>query len=347
MRIVVEGEQTEFACRPQQTLLAAALDAGVDWPHGCRVGMCGRCRCQVVDGKTKALNPYEPVLTPGEVADGHVLACRALPITDVHVSSSHIKRLRSDREKASVAKIAAIEALTPLVTSLTVEFVEDSPVWEAGQYASLSVPGVVDGRNFSFAGACRGDGFATFVVRRFDGGLFSDWLGRVAEIGSTVTVGPPIGQYHLRQIPDPLLCLCAGTGIAPVLAILEEIVSGAFSPRVVRVVIAARDKEHLVGLDRLQRLAKRWPIDGGFELVPVLSRQNEPAPDVLELDVLKANFLEGHLFDHFERLLEGFRNATVLMAGPPGLVEATELQLLKAGFASDQLIIDRFLPAWH
>jgi len=337
MRIVIDGDETEFACRPQQTMLAAALDAGADWPFGCRVGMCGRCRCQVIDGKTQPLNPYEPVLTSEEVADGHVLACRALPITDVCVSSAHIDALRSSREAASVTRVAGIRALTPLVTELTLEFVDDAPVWEAGQYASLSVPGVVDGRNFSFASACRGDGVATFVVRCFEGGLFSDWLGNTAEIGSTVTVGPPIGQYHLRQIPDPLLCLCAGTGIAPVLAILEEIASGAFSPRAVRVVIAARDMEHLAGLDRLQKLAKGWPIDGGCEVIPVLSRQSNPAPDVLQ----------GHLFDHFDALLDGFRRATVLMAGPPGLVEATELQLRKAGFPADQLIADRFLPAWR
>jgi len=203
------------------------------------------------------------------------------------------------------------------------------------------VPGVVDGRNFSFASACRGDGLATFVVRQFDGGVFGDWLGKTAVIGSTVTVGPPIGQYHLRQIPDPLLCLCAGTGVAPVLAIMEEIASGAFSPRVVRVVIAARDMEHLVGLDRLRNLAESWPIADGCEVIPVLSRQTNPVADVLV-----AHVFHGHLFDHFDRLLDGFGRATVLMAGPPGLVEATELQLRKTGFTADQLIVDRFLPAW-
>ncbi len=336
MRITVQGQRESFSSRGQQTLLAAALDAGADWPYGCRVGMCGRCRCRVVAGKTQALNNYEPVLTADEIEQGYVLACRAVAVTDVEVSSSHIDELNAAREAAHRATVHAVRDLTPLVKELQIEFTGSAPVWEAGQYAGLSVPGLVDARNFSFASACRGDGFATFIIRHFEDGIFSQWLTRDAARGAALTVGPPNGQYHLRQIPDPLLCFCAGTGIAPVLAILEEIVSGAFSPRQCRVVIAARDKAHLAGLDRLQDLATRWPIADGLELVFVLSRQSDPVPDALH----------GHLFDHFERLVEGYGNATVLIAGPPGLVEATELGLLKSGFHGDQLITDRFLPAW-
>ena len=39
-----------FHARAGQTLLDAALMAGVDLPHDCRSGHCGTCRCAVVEG---------------------------------------------------------------------------------------------------------------------------------------------------------------------------------------------------------------------------------------------------------------------------------------------------------
>ncbi len=37
-------------------LLKAALAAGLDWPHDCRVGSCGSCRCRLKEGKIKELS---------------------------------------------------------------------------------------------------------------------------------------------------------------------------------------------------------------------------------------------------------------------------------------------------
>src|SRR5258705_5949035 len=66
-----------------QTILEAALAAGVPFPHGCRSGNCGACKSRLDSGEVE-MTPYsEFALGPAERADGLILACRAGPWSDV------------------------------------------------------------------------------------------------------------------------------------------------------------------------------------------------------------------------------------------------------------------------
>ena len=45
-----------------ENLLKSALQAGLQWPHDCRVGSCGTCRCTLKQGKVKELSDFAYVL---------------------------------------------------------------------------------------------------------------------------------------------------------------------------------------------------------------------------------------------------------------------------------------------
>ena len=59
------------------TLLSAALEDGHDWPHNCKFGSCGECKCKLVKGKIKPMVDFSEALTKDELADDYILA---LPI---------------------------------------------------------------------------------------------------------------------------------------------------------------------------------------------------------------------------------------------------------------------------
>lgn len=69
-----------------QTILSAALDAGIDYPHGCKSGRCGRCKSRLLDGQVDHLDHSRFALTAEEREAGQVLACRAVPVTDAKVA---------------------------------------------------------------------------------------------------------------------------------------------------------------------------------------------------------------------------------------------------------------------
>jgi alkane 1-monooxygenase len=88
--------------RPKETLLQAALREGVAFPHSCRVGGCGTCRCKLTDGKVKALTESAYVLTQAELDGGVILACQSVPLTDVQVEV----KLSSAPPRRAVASVS-------------------------------------------------------------------------------------------------------------------------------------------------------------------------------------------------------------------------------------------------
>ncbi len=66
-----------------ETVLQAALTAGISYPHGCRMGRCGACKSHLISGEVDLLKHTPFSLTEEEKADGLTLACRAIPLSDV------------------------------------------------------------------------------------------------------------------------------------------------------------------------------------------------------------------------------------------------------------------------
>jgi alkane 1-monooxygenase len=83
--LVVRLGDRSFTARPGDTVLQAALRAGVDFPSGCRVGACGACRCRVAEGEVETLAGTGRRLTAEEKERGVVLACRSVPRSDLRI----------------------------------------------------------------------------------------------------------------------------------------------------------------------------------------------------------------------------------------------------------------------
>ncbi|HKN54427.1 MAG TPA: ferredoxin--NADP reductase [Amycolatopsis sp.] len=64
----------------RRKLLDHLLESGFDAPYSCREGHCSACACRLVSGEVKMLN--NEVLDAEDIADGIVLACQSLPLTD-------------------------------------------------------------------------------------------------------------------------------------------------------------------------------------------------------------------------------------------------------------------------
>lgn len=74
-----------------QSLLEAALAAGIDLPRSCRNGTCRACRCQVTSGQVHYRVKW-PGLSPDEREAGEVLPCVALPEGDVSLNQPLARR---------------------------------------------------------------------------------------------------------------------------------------------------------------------------------------------------------------------------------------------------------------
>jgi ring-1,2-phenylacetyl-CoA epoxidase subunit PaaE len=88
-RLILDGKTAEVPVASGETVLEAALRAGLDLPYSCRGGMCCTCRAKVVEGAVEMAVNYS--LEPWEMQAGFVLTCQALPTTDhVTIDYDHV-----------------------------------------------------------------------------------------------------------------------------------------------------------------------------------------------------------------------------------------------------------------
>lgn len=76
-RLTLDGEDHDVAIGSGQTLLEAAIAAGVDAPHSCTEGHCGACMAILKSGEVTMASTR--ALSKRNIERGYVLACQSRP----------------------------------------------------------------------------------------------------------------------------------------------------------------------------------------------------------------------------------------------------------------------------
>ncbi len=79
LEISLDGAVHVIPCGGNETLLEAAVRAGLNTPNSCQAGMCGSCMCQIVDGKVHLR--HNDVLDQKDLAKAWTLSCQAVPMS--------------------------------------------------------------------------------------------------------------------------------------------------------------------------------------------------------------------------------------------------------------------------
>ncbi len=79
--IIQYGIETQLQLNTNaESILDAAIEAGVDAPFSCKGAVCCTCRAKILEGKVKMDANF--ALTDAEVEQGYVLTCQSHPLTE-------------------------------------------------------------------------------------------------------------------------------------------------------------------------------------------------------------------------------------------------------------------------
>jgi ring-1,2-phenylacetyl-CoA epoxidase subunit PaaE len=79
--LVLHGRRTELRVpREGRSILDAALAVRPDAPYACKGGVCGTCRCRLLEGEVRMDHAY--ALEEDEIGAGVRLACQSHPVSD-------------------------------------------------------------------------------------------------------------------------------------------------------------------------------------------------------------------------------------------------------------------------
>jgi CDP-4-dehydro-6-deoxyglucose reductase len=228
-QVTIAPSQHQFTVTADQTVLDAALAAGILLPYSCRSGACSTCKAKIVSGTIQPVPSAEVVLSPEEREAGYTLLCQARATSDLVVESREI-RLASDIQVrklpsrvTSISRPAADVAVLQLQLPATETF-----KFYAGQYVELILK---DGkrRSYSMGNPPHSAAALELHIRHLPGGLFTD---HVFGVGATqmkereiLRIEGPLGSFFLREdSPLPIVMVASGTGFAPIKAIIEHMV---------------------------------------------------------------------------------------------------------------------------
>lgn len=312
----------------EQTILQAALEAGVAYPHGCRSGRCGSCKSRLISGDVE-LGKHSPfALTDEDRAAGLILACRSVPTNDVTVEwldEAYVARLAVTQD----AEVTAIERMTHDIIALRLRLSDRAAFrFAAGQYLTLTVPGAPP-RQYSMANRPKEE-LIELHVRAVPDGKTSGRIHAALKPGDTVHIEGPAGAAHLREAhTGPIVALAGGSGLAPIKSIVETALhAGMDQP--IHVYFGARAEHDLYLVEHFRALERRF---SNLTFVPVLS--------LTATDGRRSGYVSDALGEDHRDLA----GAKAYVAGPPAMVDAAMAILGARGVPTSDIHADVFFTA--
>jgi CDP-4-dehydro-6-deoxyglucose reductase/ferredoxin-NAD(P)+ reductase (naphthalene dioxygenase ferredoxin-specific) len=329
-RVNIPQFMTSIQVEPGQTILDAALKAGLDYPYACRQGNCSSCKTKVLNGEAEHIKPYDSfALSEEEKANGLILACRAAPRGPCEVEYLEDDDLLfSPRDIECVIRKA--ERVAHDVVVITARPLSGQPVsFSAGQFGNLTLPGMPP-RDYSFANR-PGAPDLEFHVRALQGGNVSRHLFDSAQQGDRFMLHGPLGTAYLRKDhPGPITIVVGGTGLAPAKSILLDALS-ELPGRAISLYFCARREADLYMVDAMRALAEKH---ANFVFFPIVTRTAENP--------------ERRTNDVFRMLAERFPTLAghkIYTCGSPGLVSACQKFARESGLAPSDCHADPFVVA--
>lgn len=330
-RVTIEPSGHQFEVEPGNTLLRAALGAGIHLPYGCRNGACGACKGRVVSGEVDRGFYSEGALTEADLARGYALFCCARPLSDLVIESREVGAVRDIPVKTLPCRVHKMERLASDVMLLQLKLPANERLqFLAGQYVDILLK---DGRrrSFSIANAPEADESLELHVRRVPGGHFTSHVFEAMRERDILRIEGPHGEFFLREdSPKPVILLAGGTGFAPVKAMVEHALRQK-SRRPMTLYWGARDRAGLY----LHGLAEAWAAgQAGFRYVPVLS---EPATG----DAWQGR--KGLVHRAVMTDIPDLSRHQVYACGAPAMIEAARQDLIgQCGLKDEDFFADAF-----
>jgi CDP-4-dehydro-6-deoxyglucose reductase len=318
VRLSPSGKEIE--AQAGETVLSTLENAGYALPNNCRAGACGECKVKVLSGEFDQGIVLDMALSAKEREDGYGLMCMAKPLTqEIEIewgTEDAQPKLFPPRNNVRCVVIDKIER-TSRITEIRLRPVGDHLRFWPGQYITITdTERKIPERAYSIANAPRNDGELKLQITKVPDGNTSNWVHESLEAGSMVNISGPFGTFIGDPSTDgPVLCLAAGTGLTPILALTDAALRRGFK-QPVHLLFSARTEQEIYD----KGLMAYWNVKHRrFKFIPTLTRET------------KEGLLHGHIPELLGVQYPDLSKHSIYIAGSPAFVESCSAAALKCG----------------
>jgi len=222
-QVTIQPSGHEFFVEGNDTLLEAALRAGIPLNYGCSNGNCGECKARLVSGQVKKVHPHDFVINESEKANGAFLLCSYTAITDVTIEAA-VYGANDIPQQGITTKVKAVEMLGDGIAALHLTAPRSQRLrFLAGQRVTLSIDGT-EGEYYVASCPCE-DRHIEVHVRRDNRG-FSRKVFDNLRREEPVRLEGPRGEFVMKlDSRRPVLFVAWDDGFAPIKSLIQHAMS--------------------------------------------------------------------------------------------------------------------------
>ena len=327
-----DGASHVLDVEPGQSILDAAIAAEAPVLYQCRSGSCSSCMAQLRDGQAVTTPGASSTLMSSEYKAGHRLLCVCQAESDCSFELPYSSDVAAQGAVEVNAFVDAVEPVASDVVRLRLELAEgDWLEFLPGQYLQIEVPGRGVLRSYSPVSTQADLPKLELLIRLLPDGVMSDYLRSMAKSDDVLKLSGPYGAFflHEEQRRRPHIFVAGGTGLAPVLSMIDGLRrGGGIKPRMLLSFGCSRE-ENLFCLDDIE-LRQQWlpsleaRVCVSREVVPGLHHGN-PVSALRPEDVSA--------------------DTVAYLCGPQSMVDAATERLIEFGAAPANIFSEQFVAS--
>ncbi|HOM12475.1 MAG TPA: CDP-6-deoxy-delta-3,4-glucoseen reductase, partial [Rubrivivax sp.] len=224
--IHLQPAERSFEVARDETILAAAIRQGIGLPYGCRDGACASCKSRLLEGRVVHGAHQLRALSSEEEDAGLILTCCATAQTDCRIEARSVPGAGEFPVLKMPARVLSLQRAAADVMIVKLQLPANQNLqYRAGQFIEIILR---DGarRSYSMANAAHQLGTPPALelhLRHLPGGRFTDHVFGAMKDKEILRIEGPFGSFFLREdSPKPIVLLAAGTGLAPIKALIEH-----------------------------------------------------------------------------------------------------------------------------
>ncbi len=327
-----DGRSLRIKGSDTETVYMSGLKNKIRILTDCLEGACATCKAHCTHGEYSLREYSEEALSDEERDARRVLTCQMVPKSDCVIEFAYeSKVILKTAPEARTGRVTAVETVAENVAKLVIAPDDPSPIqFLPGQYVHLSVPGTDARRSYSFANSPGAAGDLVFYIKVLPKGAMSEYVAGRAKPGDEVSIVGPFGKFYLRPPKRPIVMVAGGTGLAPMLSMLDTIVASGGTDQPITLLYGANTASELFAKAQLESYQG---LKLTIERVVVVSGAGG------------WQGATGHVTGRLRDEIVNRGDVDVYLCGPPPMIDAGTTWLKSHGIADERVHVEKFLPS--
>lgn len=319
-------EEKKFSSIGGKTILDSALSSELVFKYSCKSGQCGICKTTLLKGEV--IEIQEQLALNREDDSNQFLSCCCTAASDILIDASDLKALRGIKVQILPAKINNLELLSEDIMQVKLRLPPVSNFgFLEGQYLDIIGLNSIR-RSYSIASISSNKEITLLIKKVKDGELSKFWFNE-AKSNSLLRIEGPKGTFFLRDRDKPLIFLATGTGIAPIISILEGLDSdpGFNQSENISLFWGNRAQKDFIWKPNFKKI--------NVDFYPIISRKD---------DEWKGEI--GYVQDIALKVTKNTEKINVYACGAIDMINSARVSFFKAGLSEKDFYSDAFVQSY-